>query len=578
MTRTALLVLALTAAGAAVVVAASALAPYEVEWFGAVAAPITFLSLLWGGRAGHRAWVRWHLRREARTGAGRFARAIEVWAAVPKVSSGEAWFTRSTAPAADLERAVLFPDALGNDEESVLADLNAATPASRRALVAGLRELEDLAVEAIGWPLHPLYPEAEGVLGLVGHPPPRFFARFRAEAAWRVRRPAVDPDAAEEAIAIRLLAAGFPAAALAALGQGPETARARRLRRLARFLALLRRGDAVRAEEYASWAPELLLLAGRSIPDLVPGSPVLGLVEGGAAELDRIVRRTPEAVSDLVALAADVPELEPHVRQVLTRVLSGASPGEEEGDDVQADRALAFHLRGLALFEEGRPREALAEFESALAHAPDFPAAAYSLAVTRRRLGEPEIARDDLRAYAARRASDPDAQLVLARYLADEGRRDDARDVFERTLRRFPRSLALRMTYAQALSAWGRPIEAAAQVEAAHGDHPLDPRLALWAGRARVHGGRPKDAVRPLRLAADRLQGLERAEAQFWLFAAYREQSRHDKAVTLATKLVQRLGAGQESMLDEVAEYLEERHEFLLARDAADRARKLRGW
>lgn len=577
MTRTSLTVLALLAAGAASVALATL---FDVPgWWGLPAVPVTWYALTWAGRAAHRVWVRWHLRREAKRGAGRFVKAIETWAAVPKVSTGEAWFTNATTPTADLERAVLFPDASGNEEDAVLADLNAATSASRRALVAGLRDLEDAAVAALGSPLHPLFPEAESILVLVGHPPPKLFSRLRAERAWRVRRPAVDPDAAEEAIAIRLLVAGLPAAALAVLGQGAQTPRSRQLRRLARFLVLMRRGEALRAEEYASWAPELLLLAGRGIADLVPGSALLDVVKGGAAELERIVRRTPEAVADLTALSREVPQLGHLVHQVLSRVLMHCrtQPMSEFLEGGTPDRALTMHLRGIALVGEGRPREAVGEFESALAHAPDFPAAAYSLAVTRRRLGERKAARDELRAYAHRRAGDPDAQLLYARYLSEEGRRDDARDVFEKTLLRFPRSLALRMNYAQALAAWGRDSEAAAQVETAHGDHPFDARLALWAGRSRVHGGRAKDAVPPLRLAADRLQGKERAEAMFWLLAAYRDQGRHDKALSLAGKLTERLGRGQESMLEEVAEYLEERHEFVQAREASERARRLRG-
>jgi tetratricopeptide (TPR) repeat protein len=577
MTRTTLTVIALLAAGAASLVIAALL---DVPpWWGLPAVPVTWYALTWAGRTAHRAWVRWHLLREARRGAGRFVHAIGTWACVPKVSAGEAWFTRATTPTADLERAVLFPHAGGSEEDAVLADLNAATAASRRALVQGLRDLEDLAVQALGSPFHPLFPEADRILSLVGHAPPRLFAHVRAASAWETRRGSVDPDAAEEAIAVRLLVAGLPAAALAALAHAGPTVRARQLRRLARFLALMRRGEALRAEEYASWAPELLLLAGRGIPDLVPGSALLDAAPGGAAELERVVRRAPETVGDLSVLAREVTDLAPLVHQVLTRVLAHCRDVEMKQFLAEGtpDRALTMHLRGIALVSEGRPREAVGEFESALAHAPDFPAAAYCLAAARRRIGEDDAARDDLRAYAHRRAADPDAQLVLARYLAEEGREEDARGVFERTLQRFPRSLALRMNFAQALSSWGRETEAAAQVETAHGDHPLDPHLALWAGRVRVHGGRAKEAVRPLRLAADRLQGPARAEAMFWLVAAYREQGRHDKALPYAMRLVERLGSGQEGMLEEVAEYLEERHEFLTARAASDRARRLRG-
>jgi predicted Zn-dependent protease len=371
----------------------------------------------------------------------------------------------------------------------------------------------------------------------------------------------------------------MPSSALAVLATARETPRLARVRGLARFVFLMRRGDGVRPDECAEWAPELLLLAGRGIAELVPGSPLFAAVKGGAAEMERLVRRTPETVAGLATLAREAPELSTLVHQVLSRVLVHCRDATIQEFERQGtpDRALTMHLRGVALVAEGRPREAVGEFESALAHAPEFPAAAYSLAATRRRLGEGDAAREELRGYALRHASDADANALLARYLAEDGREDEAREVFEKTIKRFPRSLALRMSYASALAAWGRDAEATAQVEAAHGDHPLEPRLALWAGRARVHGGRSKDAVKPLRLAAERLEGPERAEAMFWLLAAYRDQGRHDKALPYATRLVERLGAGQAAMLDEVAEYLEERHEFLKARAASERARRLRG-
>ena len=578
MTRTTLTVLALLAAGAASVVLAQSLD--MPEWWGLPAVPLTWFGLTWAGRAAHRSWVRWRVAREARRGLrGPFVHAIEAWAAIPKVTAGEAWFTGATVPAPGLERAVLFADTMAHEEEAVLADLNSATAASRRALVRGLRDLEDFAVAALGAPLHPLFPEAEGILTILGHAPPRLFGRLRAAAAWRARRPSVDPDDAEATIAARLLVAGLPAAALAALGQAADSPRQRRLRRLARFLALMRRGEALRPEEYASWAPELLALAGRDMPELVPGSPFIDSVPGGAAALEQLARGTPQAVEDLVVLAREAPDLVPLVQQVLGRVLArclDVRPRAFAGA-ATTDAALSMHLRGLALLAEGRPREAVGEFEAALSHAPDLAAAAYSLAAARRRLGESGAACDELSAFACRRAGDPSAQLLYARFLSEEQRVEAARDVFERTLSRFPRSLALRVNYAQALLSWGREAEAAEQLELAHGDHPADARLALWAGRARVNVGRSKDAVRPLRLAAERLQGRERAEAMFWLLAAYRDQGSHDEALPCAMKLARRLTSGQESMLEEVADYLEERHEFIEARAAVARARRLRG-
>jgi tetratricopeptide (TPR) repeat protein len=577
MTRTTLTVLALLLAGGAAVLTASLLGVHALLALPAV--PLTWYLLAWSARAVHRVWVNWNLGREARRGAGPFVRALTAWAALPKVSSGESWFTTGTVPAPALERAVLFPGAGGHEEESVMKDLNAATAASRRALVTGLRELEDQAVSAMGSPLHPLFPEAGEILAVLGHAPPRVLARRRARSEWRLRRPCVDPDSAELAICIRLLVAGLPAASLAALGAARVDERSHQLRRFARFVVLMRRGEALRVEEYSAWAPELVLLAGRDIPDLVPGSPFLDAVPGGAAELERILRSAPEVVADLASLASNVVELGPLVHQVLTRILEHcrAVPVRSFLERGTPDDALTLHLRGLALLDERRPREAQAEFEAALGRVPQFPAAAYSLAAARRSLGEGDAARRVLSADAHRFAGDVALQLLYARYLAEDDDVEEARAVFERTLRRFPRSIALRMSYAQALSEWGHENDAAQQLEAAHGEHPTDARVALWVGRSRVHRGRAKDAVPPLSLAAERLRGPERAEAMYWLLAAYREQGSHEEALALAVRLVPRLCAGQASMLEEVAEYLEERHEFVRARAAAERARRLRG-
>src|SRR5215510_6683691 len=87
MTRTTLTILTLLAAGAAAIVAASVLG--GSGWLGLPAVPLTWYALAWLGGVAHRAWVRWHLRRESSKGGGPFVRAVETWAAVPKVSGGE---------------------------------------------------------------------------------------------------------------------------------------------------------------------------------------------------------------------------------------------------------------------------------------------------------------------------------------------------------------------------------------------------------------------------------------------------------------------------------------------------------
>ncbi len=579
MTRTTLTIVALLAAGAAAVALSASL---EVSpWWALPAVPLTWFGLAWAGRAAHGLWVRWRVAREKRSGGGPVLDALRVAACAEAAVAGQTGFTRETRPSPALERAVLAP-ATQFDEDAVLRELGEADEPTRRALVTGLRGLQDAAVDALSSPLHPLFPDAHRLLEMVGHAPPRVFGRFRAEAAWRQRREFVDPDAAEEAIAVRLLLGGLPQGALLVLQEAEPTPRGRRIRRLARFLALLRRTEGIRGEEAALWVGEALLLAGRRVPDLVPGSALLRAVPGGPAGLERMVRRTPAIAAELAALSVDVPDLGPAVRHVLSRILR--RPGDAIAADLrmgrldaQADGVLVSHLRGLALLGERRPVEAIGEFESVLLRDPRFAPAAYALAWSRRAAGLRDEARAGIVAYAQRHAGDVGAHLFHARFLTEDGRKDEAREVYEAAIERFPRSAPLRISFAQDLERWGDDDEATVQLDAAHEEHPDDPQLAFLAGRARLESGRVGDAVDALAQAAGDLPAGAGAEAAVWLVRAYRRQGRHRRALPLARELVDRLGVGQEGYLDELAEYLEERHEFPQALRAAERARRLRG-
>ncbi|MCE9635261.1 MAG: hypothetical protein K8T90_06085 [Planctomycetes bacterium] len=167
--------------------------------------------------------------------------------------------------------------------------------------------------------------------------------------------------------------------------------------------------------------------------------------------------------------------------------------------------------------------------------------------------------------------------IYLARFLADGGDRSAARRAYLEGIERFKDDVQIRVAYAMDLVAWGEDAAAADQLDVASRVQPRDARLALITGRTRLHAGRPRDARAPLELAASVLRGGERSEAQFWLLSAFREQGLHDLAKPIADELVECLGPGQEGLLDEVAEYEEERHDFRRSRRAATRARRMRG-
>jgi tetratricopeptide (TPR) repeat protein len=302
----------------------------------------------------------------------------------------------------------------------------------------------------------------------------------------------------------------------------------------------------------------------------------------GPAALEAAVRSVPRLTHQLVRLVDDVPPLLDLVASALAAVLD-RPPADVKRDLLarrlvaRRDEVLVPHLRGLALLGERRPHEAAAEFETALQRAPEFTPAAFSLSVARRRGGDPSKGVSVLREHQALNPRNPDVPIYLARYLADGGDRASARRTYLQGIERFPEALQIRVAYAMDLAAWGEDAAAADQLDVARRAQPGDARLALLTGRARLHAGRPRDAVEPLEQAMRTLRGGERAEAQFWLLSAFRAQGLHDLAKPLADELVEGLGPGQEGLLDDDAEYLEERHDFPRARRASARARRLRG-
>ena len=570
-----------------------------ISWESAVGVACATWLIFWGlGAATFEAIRRARLSSEHRQGRGRLGRGMAAAAAVDRVSRGLEGSTLAHGGLLALERAVLLlpaRDAVRGDarerlEAAVRSDISRSSRWARMQVVAGLRDAADAATAALDAPLHPLHRPAPrllaelGVDGSAGRWLPPGTRRCRTE--WARRRGALDPARAEEGIAVRLLAAGLERAALAALAHAPATERAARLRRLARCRSLLR--DAARGSFFApppstvvQWRVELLLLAGRRLPDLAPGSALLRRVEGGAASLERIVARTSLMVAELVSLLDECPELERPVATVVARVVGwpvGAVVSAIRGGTLVArpDEALRSHLRGLALLEERRLLEAGAEFEAALVLAPDFAQAAFALATTKRRLGNVAAGEVVLRSLVERRPREPEPALLLARFLSAAGERERAHAAYAAAVEQFPDCVPLRVAFAQELIAWGSPGEAVVQLAAAREDAPDEPRLALLAGRTMAVELRLVEAAHALELAARGLHGAERAEAWFWLMNVRRDQGDHTTAQRIARRLVHVLGRGQSSFLDDVAEYLEERQDYVRAREASERARRWR--
>lgn len=584
MTRTTLRYLTLMIAGASAP-AFSAWTGLPV-WTGLPLVPLVWFLLSSGGRALQGFVVTRRVERDRRlrraTGAVRAAEAAQ---RLRRIAVGEAGFTRTSCPLPALERAVLFPASPG-EEALVLTDIGLMMKQEERDVAEGFIALTDEVTTALTAPFHPLYLDADSLMPLLGFRLPRILGTIRAAQTWAKIRHELAGPLFRETIAVRLLQARMPTAALRVLQYGPRTKRRRTLRRLARLLVVLHQGEregiGFRADVWGPWAAPVTLVAGRRLKDLLPGSLFVEAAPKGAESLDLAVRRVPRLVTELTALQVALPNLRDAVRDAVAAVLARdpVSVAKElaRGEvEARADRALACHLRGLAVLAERRPREAIAEFDAALRGADDFAPAAYSLAVAHYRAGEKETAGKVIRAYAASHPADPDAAALLARFLGESGDRYGARRAWRDAVRRFPDVLSVRMAFAQVLQSWGDGKGAAEQFDFARRALPADPRLAFLAGRARVSAGRGADAVEALEQAAQSLRGAERAEAMFWLVSALRGEGRHDRAVVIAGELVDGLGREQVEMLDDVAEYLEERHDYAKARRAANRARRLRG-
>ncbi len=550
------------------------------------AVPIAWFVLAAVGRKIHVVWVARTLARETaaeREAEDSAARSIDLARRFQATLAGQAGFTGTLA---SLECAVFAPWP-GTDEDAVLDDIERSEPESRRTVVRGLHHLQAAAVRGLSHPGHPLYLESRRILGSLGYAPPLLFAGLRAHASWRRRRTALDPTAPEEALAMRLVRARMHRAALAVLANAVPTARALRLERLSRFLIVVERGEEtgapLRVEEFAEHAAEMILLVGRRIRELVPASPLISAVPGGAGTLERAVSQVRRITSGLVLLHSDYPELSEPICLVLSRLLNVPNPLIREQIErgvltARPDTLLQSHLRGLALLSEGRPREAVAEFEHVCAaEGALMTQATFSLAIALRRIGDTDGAERALRHCASTRATDPDARLFLARFLADSGDERRARQTYDAAVAEFPENAVLRVAYAQDLLEWGDELTARRHLETAHRQRPADARLAFLAGRARVVSGQPDEAIEPLKRAVIGLSGGERVEACFWLLCAYRDQGEHDRALELADGLLGQLSTGQEGLLDDLAEYFEERHEYVRARRAVERARQLRG-
>ena len=494
--------------------------------------------------------------------------------------------------ALELERAVVLAPAVspGLEESVVVAGVERSTPDELRRLVWLLRRAHDDAIDALGSPFGPLHAAAPEVFRAVAVPLPASLGRSVARAHWAPRRAACDPDRAESAIATRLIARGFHEAAARVLERaeardddGADARALRRLVRLGRILDVAHGGaaDALRDASSRSFADDVVTLAGRRAAGLEPGGHLVRRL-GGARALQRVLRRRLDVLHGIAALPRHRQDLLPRVAEVLAfaarRTQGEVATAIASGRLALAvDGGLRAHADGLVCVEDGDWDGAAAAFEVAAARCPDFAAAARGVAFVRRRTGRETDGARALRGFVDRNPGEPTGWTHLAEYLVRIGRRDDAREVYADAVLRLPDALPLRIAFARMLEDVAEFDDAYEQAVEARRRRPNDPWVALLSGRIAFAADRLDDASDALAVAERGLNGPELREARFHRMRVHAALGDHGSAVRLALRLARVLGSGQEEMLDEVAEYLEERHEFLEARAATERARRLRG-
>lgn len=226
------------------------------------------------------------------------------------------------------------------------------------------------------------------------------------------------------------------------------------------------------------------------LPLLVPLAVLSGVAVGEAVDLARAGRWRELALPGLVAAIVAVPAF--------------ADPG------VRADPSQVWSAVGASFLHDGRPAEALAILDRAVAADASNAAARHHRAMALAALGRPDEALVAAREATARDPELPDAWLLQGTLLARAGRLQEALPAFERAVSLAPRDAGALRNVAQALAGLERWSEAAdvgrRAVEAGEAD--LAPRVETWE-RAAQSG--PPDDVR----GAERLVGPRGIEPRF---------------------------------------------------------------
>ena len=170
---------------------------------------------------------------------------------------------------------------------------------------------------------------------------------------------------------------------------------------------------------------------------------------------------------------------------------------------------------GTSLNHEGKPAEAVAAFERAIALDPRSADPRVGRGAALMNIGRLEEGRQELERAAALEPGSRTAQVELGIALERENRLAEAEPHYRAVLALDPEDLATRKTLGENLLRRGRAADAMAELSAVVAKAPSDVSTRLWLARALGALGRPADALAQAREAAR----LDPASAEAWLAA-----------------------------------------------------------
>ncbi len=494
-------------------------------------------------------------------------------------------------PLPRLERALLAP-ALPTDEGDLSAEAAVADDRTLAAILGTRGLLLGTLLPAVGNPLDPFYARAEQDLERMLGGRYLLLPRTRLLSLARGTQPRRTLPPREEA-ALLLIGFGREAAASALLASadaaGTLSRRGRALRSAAQLLLFLRKGGAgsVSPDAFARWTREIFFLHTRDFA-MTQGSPHVHALPDGPGRLLDLLREKRRLVEFLAVEWARRPSLGRTLGPLARRLAAGAGESRppqtvsrflrwwrEEGR--RADEGCGYNLRGLALLEEGRPAEAAAEFERALALDSGLEAAAFNLAVALEDggVGGGDPARR-LRALAEGAPEDGRAWLLLGEFLERADRLPEAEDGYRRLLDEDPMNADGNLALGRLLLEDGRMEEAEESLRRALAARAGDPDALLSLAIVHIEGGRPAEAVPLLRAAVEGADGDLREEARYLLHVAFRDAEDHEQALQVLDSVPDRYLRRNEQFLEEAALYLEERLRFDRSSRLFERLREIR--